>query len=323
MTRGRDARHPLSLPRSGWLDILARCWTRLGELHLGLISAGIAFFGILSLVPAFSAIVALVGLVYDPVILAEQTRGLFSSMFPPSAADLMSAQLTDIADTAEESLTFAAVISIGVALWLASNATDSLMQGLAMIYEETETRGFFKRWLVVIGLTIALILALCLTVLIVAALPTIAGQVAAGPLAKSAATVLRWPLIFLVAVTGVATLFRHGPNRRKARWRWLSPGAVLGCTLWVAATFGFSYYVQTFGNYNEVFGTLAGVVVLLTWFWLSAFIVLLAALFDAETEAQTAQDSTIGPDRPMGLRGATKADTLGAARGEEKTRSTA
>ena len=321
MARGRNARHPLSVPKSGWLDILARCWVRLWSLHIGLVSAGIAFFGVLALVPAISAAVALVGLVFDPVIFAERSQWLLT-MFPPSAADLMASQLDDIAGTTEESLTFAALISLGVALWLASNATDSLVQGLAMIYEEQETRHFIKLRLIIIGLTIALIVGFCLTLLIIAAVPTIAERVSPDPLMNDVVRVLRWPLIFLIAVTGVAALFRYGPDRREARWRWLSPGALLGCAVWVAGTFGFSYYVQTFGSYNEVFGTLAGVIVLLTWFWMSAFIVLLAALLDAEIEAQTAEDSTVGPDRPMGLRGATKADTLGKARNDDKDRST-
>jgi len=321
MARGRNARHPLSVPRSGWLDILARCWVRLGLLHIGLVSAGIAFFGVLALVPAISAAVAMVGLVYDPVMFAERSQWLLT-MLPPAAANLMASQLNEIAGTTEESLTFAALFSVGVALWLASNATDSLVQGLAMIYEEQETRGFIKLRLIIIGLTIALIAGFCLTLLIIAAVPTIAERVSPDPLMNDVVRVLRWPLIFMIAVSGVAALFRYGPDRRKARWRWLSPGALLGCSLWVAGTFGFSYYVQTFGRYNEVFGTLAGVIVLLTWFWMSAFIVLLAALLDAEIEAQTVEDSTVGKDRPMGMRGATKADTLGNARGEETDRST-
>ena len=316
MARGRNARHPLSVPVTGWLDILARCWARLGILHIGLVSAGIAFFGVLALVPAISAAVALVGLVFDPVMFAERSQWLLL-MFPPSAASLMESQLNDIAGTTEESLTLAALFSLGVALWLASNATDSLVQGLAMIYEERETRGFIKLRLIIIGLTIALIVGFCLTLLIIAALPTIATRLNSDPLMNDLIRILRWPLIFLIAVTGVAALFRYGPDRREARWRWLSPGAILGCSVWVAGTFGFNYYVRTFGSYNEVFGTLAGVIVLLTWFWMSAFIVLLAALLDAEIEAQTAEDSTVGPDRPMGMRGATKADTLGRARNDE------
>jgi membrane protein len=130
---------------------------------------------------------------------------------------------------------------------------------------------------------------------------------------------LRWPFLFLMGAAGIAVLYRLGPDRRSAKWRWLTPGAFVACALWVAGSYGFSLYVQSFGSYNETFGALGGVIILLTWLWLSAFIVLLGALLDAELEAQTKRDSTVGEDRPIGQRGAVKADTVGAALGEKMT----
>ena len=114
-----------------------------------------------------------------------------------------------------------------------------------------------------------------------------------------------------LGIFGIAVLYRLAPSRRRARWRWISPGAAFACLLWVSATVAFSRYVQAFGSYNETFGTLGGVVITLTWLWLSAFVILLGALIDAEIEAQTARDSTVGEGRPMGERGAVKADILG------------
>lgn len=319
MVRGRKARHPLSMPRPAWLDILARCWARFGPLNMGLIAAGIAFYGLLAIFPAITAAVALVGLIYDPVVLADRAEWLLS-LVPPSAALIIQSQLNDVASAAEGSLTLAALFSVAVALWFASNATASLIQGLTVIYEETETRNIVKLRLLTIALTVLLLMGTSLSLIIVAALPATAGYFNAGPVVTGGVALLRWPLMFVVAVTGVAVLFRYGPDRRSARWRWLSPGAILGCALWVAGTYGFSLYLQTFGTYNEIFGTLTGVIVLLTWLWLSSFIVLMAALLDAEIEAQTARDSTVGPDRPMGERGAVKADVLGPSRADSHAR---
>ena len=315
MSRGRDAKTPANLPPAGWLDILARCAGRIGSLNIGLIAAGIAFYGLLSLFPTITAGVALVGLFYDPAVLVDRADWLLSAV-PASAEDLITRQLYEVAGAERGSLTFTAVFSLLVAHWSASNATGSLVQGLNVINEEDETSCFFKLRLITIGLTIFLIFGLALSLVIVAAIPAGLAFFGAGTGLTDSALLLRWPMMFLIGAVGIAALFRYGPDRRNARWRWLTPGAVLGCALWVAGTYGFSFYAQAFGSYNETFGTLAGVIVLLTWFWLSAFVILIGALLDAEMEAQTAHDSTVGPERPMGERGATKADTLGRLRGE-------
>lgn len=121
-------------------------------------------------------------------------------------------------------------------------------------------------------------------------------------------------LSFGLAILGVALLYRFGPSRANARFQWISAGATIACTAWVLASTAFAFYVSNFGTYNETFGTLGGVVVLLMWFWISAFIVLLGAELNAETEAQTRRDTTTGPRAPMGERGAVKADQLGKRR---------
>jgi len=315
MQRGRDARSPTDMPRAGWLDIANRIFVRLGTLHTGLLAAGVAFYGLLSLFPAITAGVALLGLVFDPVVLIDRSRWLLDPL-PPAAARLIEGQLAEVAGAAGGSLGLAALVSLAVALWLASNAMGSLVEGLNVIYEEVEERGFLRIRLIVTGLTLAMIFGLALAVTIVAAIPAALAFMGADRALADAALVLRWPLMFGLGVAGIAALYRYGPDRRPARWRWVTPGAVLGCALWVAGTYGFSQYVQSFADYNETFGTLAGVIVLLTWLWLSAFAVLFGAQIDAEIEAQTARDSTIGPDRPMGERGAVKADTLGKTREE-------
>lgn len=317
MDRGRDARRPTQMTRAGWMDIGARMVARIGSLNIGLLAAGVAFYGLLSIFPAITAAVAIIGIVYDPVELVDESGWLLSAL-PEAARTLIVDQFNDVAGAAGGSLGLAALLSLGVALWSSSNATGSLVQGLNIIYEEEDQRSFVMLRLLVIALTIAIILGLALMIVVVAAIPAAMSVMGAGEGLTDAVYLLRWPLMFLLGVGGIALLYRVGPDRRQARWRWITPGAVIACALWVAATFGFSFYVQNFASYNETFGALAGVIVLLTWMWLSAFIVLLGAEFDAELEHQTARDSTIGPDRPMGERGAVKADTLGEARGEDR-----
>ena len=123
-------------------------------------------------------------------------------------------------------------------------------------------------------------------------------------------TILRWPVLGLLLMLFLAALYRYAPDRDKARWRWVTPGAAMAVVLWLVGSFGFSFYVNNFGSYNETYGALAGIIVLLLWLFLSAYVIVLGAEFDAETERQTAEDSTVGPHRPLGTRGARAADTV-------------
>ena len=124
----------------------------------------------------------------------------------------------------------------------------------------------------------------------------------------------RWVVLVALTMFGLAAIFRYGPSRTSARWRWITPGVVMACLLWILASAAFTVYVGHFGTYNESFGAIAGVVVLILWLWISSFVILIGAELDAEIEAQTRRDTTTGPPKPMGRRGAYKADTLGALR---------
>lgn len=318
MSRGRSALRPTRIPFKGMLDVLVRMWHRQAHLNLGLIAAGIAFYGLLSLFPGITAAVAFAGTFLDPEMLVENSDEI-TTLLPDAARTIVMGQLRDVANADSSTLSFAALFSLGIALYSASKAVANFIAGLNFIYEEKETRNFFLVKALTIVLTAFLIIGLLTAIIVVAAIPVVAAIVGDFGLVDDLVMFLRWPFLFLMGAFGIAVLYRLGPNRRSARWRWLTPGAFIACALWVSGSFGFSLYVQSFGSYNETFGALGGVIILLTWLWLSAFIVLLGALLDAELEAQTERDSTIGEDRPMGERGAVKADNLGPARGEEMT----
>lgn len=313
MSRGRNANWPSHIPLRGWLDVGWRIWLKMADHNIGLIAAGIGFYGLLSVFPGITALVALAG-----VFMAEtDVQGAVDpimTMVPADGRALIADQLSEVNSTKQGALGLAATITLLIAFYSASRAVDSLVRGLNVIYEETERRSFLMLKLRVFVLTLAVLLGLLLAIALVAALPVVLaffGEETAATLALY----LRWPLLFVFGIFGIAALYRHGPDRAAAKWRWITPGAMLACLLWVISSYGFSLYVQNFGTYNETFGALGGVIVLLTWMWLSAFVVLLGAQLDAEMEAQTARDSTIGKPKPMGERGAVKADKLGEARG--------
>ncbi|MFP7571172.1 YihY/virulence factor BrkB family protein [Marivita sp. S2033] len=318
MPRGRSAYHPSEIPAKGLLDVVVRMWHKQLTQNLGLIAAGIAFYGLLSLFPAITAAVAFAGVFLQPGMLVANSAEI-AAMLPDAAAEIVLDQLNAVANADNSTLSFTAVLAIAITLYSASRAVANFIAGLNVIYDERETRNFFKVKLLTIVLTMCLIVVVIATILIVAAIPIFASIFAEAGIIDDVVMFLRWPVLFAMGVVGIMILYRFGPDRRSAKWRWLTPGAVLACALWVASSYGFSLYVQSFGSYNETFGALGGVIVLLTWLWLSAFVVLIGASLDAELEAQTARDSTIGADRPMGERGAVKADTLGAVRGEDLT----
>ncbi|CUH75635.1 YihY/virulence factor BrkB family protein [Tropicibacter naphthalenivorans] len=315
MTRGRTARRPSHIPLKGWFDLGARVFRNIGDHNIGLLAAGVAFYGLLSLFPAITAAVAFAGMTLSTEALVETSIAL-SNVMPDQAKDIVMGQVQDVVGTRNGGLGLAALFSLGLAIYSASRATSNFVIGLNVVNGEKERRGFIKLTALTYGLTLALILGFLLCVVLVAALPAAVAWFG-SPRLTQVVLLLRWPLMFGVGAFGLAMLYRYGPSRRRAKWRWITPGALMACALWVAGSFGFSLYVQMFGNYNATFGALGGVIVLLTWLWLSAFIVLLGATVDAELEAQTKIDTTTGPDRPMGARGAVKADTLGALRGEE------
>ncbi len=314
---GHHAERPAAIPRTGWKQVLGRVWRAITLDHVGLIAAGVAFYGLLALFPAITASMALGGLVLDPPRVTEQLQS-FAGVLPQEAAEIVLGQARDVAGR-QNGLGIAAALGIVLALWSASRGVASLIEGLNVAYRERETRGFFLRTAVTLALTVCMIVGLIAGLGAALVLPTIFAIVDLGMTAEILLRGARWLLLMGMTILGLSILYRFGPDRRGAKWRWLTPGSIAACGLWLAASIGFSVYVSNFSSYNESFGALAGVVILLMWLWLSAYAVLIGAALNAETELQTHVDTTSGRDRPMGERGAHVADTPPPRPGEEKT----
>ena len=314
MARGRGATSPTEIGGKGWFDILKRVGGEIGRDHVALIAAGVAFYGLLAIFPGIAALMAIAGLVLDPQTVVEQLDQI-GAILPAEASDIILGQAEDVAGSQTGRLGFAAALGVALALWSASAGVSSLMEGINVAYDEADSRGFFKRTLVRLALTLMLIAGFIVIVGLAVAVPVALGFLEAlGPVAQLAITVLRWGVIFVVVVALLAALYRWGPNREDAQWRWITPGAALATLLWVVGSVALAIYVRNFASYQETFGTLAGVVILLMWLWMSAFIILLGAELDSEMEAQTRHDTTTGREKPMGERGAVKADNLGEAK---------
>lgn len=313
MPRGRSAETPTEIPALGWKDIAFRVKDEVAGDRVGLIAAGVAFYGLLALFPAITALIAISGLLVEPSQVVDQLESL-SGLLPQEVIAIVTAQATEVAGSREGGLGLAAVFGVGIALYSASKGMASLIEGINVAYDEEEKRGFIWLKLVTLALTLFLMMGLLLALMATLGMPAVLAILDFGTFFEAAMTGVLWVGLFFLTVLGLSVLYRYAPSRNEPNWKWVSPGAVIACLIWVIASAGFAFYVGNFGSYNESFGTLAGAIVLLMWFWISAFIILLGAELNAEIEAQTRIDTTVGPDEPMGQRNAVKADTLGEAR---------
>ncbi|MCO6383353.1 YihY/virulence factor BrkB family protein [Oceanicola sp. 502str15] len=306
---GEFAERPRHIPARGWLTIGKRVWAEMGADHLSLIAAGVAFYGLLALFPAITALMAVAGLLFeaDDVISRIET---ISAIVPEAAAEIIIGQATAVTGSEEGGLGLAALVGFTLAIWSASKGVGSLMEGINVAYDEEETRGFVALTVTRLGLTLFLVVGMIAGLSATIILPSLLQLLTLGPTTEVLIGLVRWAVLLLMTALGLSILYRFAPSRPAAKWRWLSPGALLATVLWVVASAGFAVYVQNFGSYQETFGALAGAIILLMWLWISALLVLLGAELNAETEAQTRVDTTVGQPMPMGARGAVKADTL-------------
>ncbi len=307
--RGRDALRPQEIPRPGWRDILWRVYQSMTDDHVSIVAAGCAFFGMLALFPAIASLVSIAGLVLDPDAVESQISAVATAL-PEDAASILTDQAKKVA-SGGAGLGLAAILGLLLALYSASAGVKTLMEGLNIVYQEKESRGFVKRNLVGLALTLLLIAGVLMAFGTVIVAPAVMANVGLGQTVEAWITYARWPIMAVVVAIGLSVIYRQAPSRARPQWRWVLPGAVAATLVWTLFSILFSLYVGNFGSYNETYGALGGVIILLTWMWLSAFIVLMGAELNAEMEHQTARDSTAGPEKPMGDRGAVKADTLG------------
>jgi len=312
--RGRDAEHPGEIPARGWKDILRRAWNEVSEQNLFLIAGGVTYDVLLALFPGLAALVSLYGLVFDAGQIERQVAAL-SAVLPAQTQELLSQQLHSLVEASGGALGFAAIAGLLLALWSASRGMSGLITALNIAYEEKETRGFFKLNLIALGLTLGLLAGGVVAIALVAVLPAAARLLAIGAATKWVLLLAQWPVLIVLVMLGLAVLYRFAPNRDKPQWRWVSPGAGAATILWIVASVAFTVYVANFNSYDKTYGSLGGVIILLTWLYLSALMVLLGAVINAQSERQTRKDSTAGRPRAMGQRDAHAADTLGESTG--------
>ena len=309
--RGRHASHPLQIPWRGWYDILWRTYCEVNSDRLLSIAGGVSFFVLLAVFPAITALVSAYGLFFNASTITNNLS-LLNDVVPDNVLSIVHEQASRIASNSGRALSIGIVVGILVSLWSAMSGVKATIDALNVIYEQKEGRSFIKLNLVALLFTLAGFVALLLAIAAIVILPLVLSPIGLGGFAETLTRLARWPLLLMVLLIGLAVLYRCGPDRRAARWQWVTVGSVAAAVTWIIASFLFSWYLTSFANYNATYGSLGAAVGLMIWLWISTIVVLLGAELNAEIEHQTARDSTIGAEKPLGARGAVMADTVGA-----------
>jgi membrane protein len=305
--RSSDAVAPRHLPARQWGHVLLRAGRRVFEARLPLLSAGIAFFALLSIAPLLVTVLSVYGAVNSP----EQASAQLSSvarMLPSELQPVMTGQLRSIAAASTRLDTVRGLVALALALWTATAATTALIDALTLAYHETETRRPLRR----LGIAAFLVLAgaLLLVALLAAARAVATTTAGASDTVRAVVPWLAWITLAVLMTMALGVIYRLAPDRKNAKWRWTSWGATGATVVWLLASLGLFAYVRQLGTYASTYGSLAGVAISMFWLWLTVLLVVVGAAVNAEAERQTTRDSTVGPDRPVGERGAVVADSV-------------
>jgi membrane protein len=306
---GGDAERPTDIPPKGWFQIAKRGWKEAKADQVPFLSAGVAYYAFLALFPALLALVSLYGLVADPATIAAQVDALAGGALPADVQKLITDQINLVASR-RAALSFGVIVGVAIALFSASGGMANLMTAISLAYDEEEKRGFLKKRLLALALTLGAIVFMVIMLALIAVLPPLLERLLGGGAFRWVLQIAGYLLMFVIVASALAILYRFAPDRDAPKMKWVSVGALVATVIWLIASIGFSIYTSTLGNYAKTYGAIAGIVILLFWLWLTAYAILLGAEINAEAEQQTIRDTTRGPEEPLGSRDAVKADSL-------------
>lgn len=305
------------MSRRAWWAVFKRTWSEAATDNISLVAAGVAFYTFLSLLPMMGAVVLLYGLFADRAGVLEDVRQI-ATFLPVDVAAFVGEQLMHVLYTSQETKGFGIVIALALAVFGARAAAGAIVSALNIAYEEEEKRGFIWVNAVSVAITLAGVGLAALGLLTVAALGFLRDVLpTADPVLLMMGRAVGYVIVAACVGLVAALLFRYGPSRRHAEWKWIAPGAVLFTLGWTSLTLGFGIYVANLGHYGATYGSLGAAVTFLMWIYASSYILLLGAELNCELEHQTARDSTIGVEKPLGARGAWAADHVASVPGGE------
>jgi membrane protein len=308
--RGRFAEGPSEIPALGWKDILLRVYNGISDDRLIANAAGVTYYALLALFPGIAALVSIYGLFADPNTMISHVDAM-AGFAPGGAIDIVRDQFTRLSAQGSTTLGVSFLLGLVISLWSANSGIKALFDSLNAVYEEKEKRSFIQLNLLTLCFTIATIAFLLMALACIVALPVVLNHLPLPGVIGVILEIARWPILLVLVAFGLTMIYRYGPSGAEPRWQWITWGSAFAAIMWLAASALFSWYSANFGSFNKTYGSLGAVIGFMTWMWLSIIVVLVGAKLNAEIEHQTARDSTTGRPKPLGLRGATMADTIG------------
>ncbi len=315
--RGRLAERPREIPAAGWKDVFSRVKEQISTDNIDIVAAGVAFYFFLAMFPLLTLIISIYGLVASPADV-EQHMAQVTTMLPQDTHDMLSERLHSITQKSSGALGLGLIMGILLSLWSANAGTKSLFEGINIAYDEENKRGFIKNTGTTILFTLGGILIGIICALLVIGFPAFVEHLGLPDTIEQVIAWGRWPLLFIIVMLALSVIYKVAPYRTNPKFRWVSWGSAIATTLWIAGSLLFSWYVNNFGEYGETYGSVAAVIILMLWFQLTSFIILLGAEINSELEHQTAKDTTIGKEKPLGQRNAYHADHVAGEEEESK-----
>jgi membrane protein len=286
--RGRLAEMPSEIRASGWKDILLRVWRGISEDRILLVAGGVTFYLILAIFPGIAALISIYGLFADPATITNHLDTI-ANIAPGGAMQILHDELTRLASRGGTTLSVGFLISLVISLWFTNSGVSALFDALNIVYEEQEKRGFIKYYVETLTFTIATIIFVLLSIAVVVAVPVALSFMPLPGGTDLLVRIVRWPILLVLVGLALAVLYRFGPSRTAARWRWITWGSAFATVGWLAVSFLFSWYVAHFGSYDKTYGSLGAIMGFMTWIWISLVVVLIGAKLDAEMERRTAR----------------------------------
>ena len=305
--RGYNAGSPWDIPFKGWKDIILRLKDKLKTDYVSIFAAGVAFYFFLALFPAIAAVFSIYGLVVD-VSQVQQQLTQAADMLPEETYNMIFNMLTQNAEKSSQALGWSLILGILISLWSANKATSAIFEGINMAYHEIDNRGFIKQKALTLAFTLGTIIIGLIAMATVIAFPALVDKLNVPPLLQNVVSLLRWLILGGIVYLAVVILYRFAPDRATSKTIWLVPGALFTTVVWIGGSLLFTFYINNFGSYDQTYGSIAAVIILLLWFFLTGFIIILGAEINSEIEHHTRVDPTTGTESPLGKRGAYYAD---------------
>jgi membrane protein len=291
-TPGAAADSPAQIPARGWWQTGKRVAQDIIDHRIMAEAAAVTFYALLAVFPALAALISLYGLVADPSTISAHLDGL-QGVIPGGGLQIITDQIHTLTTTPHQALGFGAIFGFLISLWSANAGVKSMFDALNAVYSERESRSFLHLTWLSLCFTVGILSFVILAISAVIVLPTVLNYVGLGATTDILLRLARWPLLLVGIGLFLALVYRYGPSRKKAKWRWISWGSTFASLAWILASLAFSYYVANFGSYNKTYGSLGAAVGFMTWIWISTIIVLTGAELNAELEHQTKRKTTV------------------------------